>query len=410
MRLVKFLVPAVVVLLVAAAVVLFVDTRAYRVTVALPEAPNLIKGGTVLVNGFEAGSIADIAVKDGKAVLDLSINHDVGPLHQGATVKVGWRAVLGERELGIEDGPENAPTIPDGGTIQGEMPDPVEVDRVLSALDPPTRAHLAGLVKNLDGTLKGQEQNVNQTIATAGPTLDALGNVMRGLGDDGPAINNLVTRTSDVVDVLVKRDQDVRTIVSQLTASSQASAAQSDQIAATLQRLPHTLTTATNTLDDVPGTVDKTVPLLDDLRPVTDKLPQFSKNLSPVLANLRPAAAQLRPTLQSLSNLLDYTPALLDSAHAVAPGTDKFLSDVQPALPALRPYTPELVGWLSNWGSATANYDVNGHYMRSSINEGPTSLNADPGIIPPGISQDPYPVPGSLENQPWTDAFGSAAR
>jgi phospholipid/cholesterol/gamma-HCH transport system substrate-binding protein len=38
----------------------------------------------------------------------------------------------------------------------------------------------------------------------------------------------------------------------------------------------------------------------------------------------------------------------------------------QPVLDFLRPYTPELVGWIQSTGQASANYDGNGHYVRAT--------------------------------------------
>ena len=35
-----------------------------------------------------------------------------------------------------------------------------------------------------------------------------------------------------------------------------------------------------------------------------------------------------------------------------------------PVLKFLRPYTPDLVGWLRDFGEGSANYDANGHFAR----------------------------------------------
>jgi phospholipid/cholesterol/gamma-HCH transport system substrate-binding protein len=74
----------------------------------------------------------------------------------------------------------------------------------------------------------------------------------------------------------------------------------------------------------------------------------------------------------------------------------------------LRPYTPELQGFLSNWASAFSGYNANGHYARFLAQAGPASVDANPGIMPPGVTSDPYPLPGANVGQPWTDAFGSS--
>ncbi|SBW22814.1 hypothetical protein FDG2_3167 [Candidatus Protofrankia californiensis] len=83
---------------------------------------------------------------------------------------------------------------------------------------------------------------------------------------------------------------------------------------------------------------------------------------------------------------------------------------LQPAFAFLRPYTPEVVSFLALWGSAFGNYDANGHYTRAHLQTGASSVDNNPGVLAPGLRNDPYPLPGAIGNQPWTDAFGSGAR
>ena len=40
------------------------------------------------------------------------------------------------------------------------------------------------------------------------------------------------------------------------------------------------------------------------------------------------------------------------------------LIKAQPVLEFIRPYTPDFVGWLRDFGQGAANYDANGHYAR----------------------------------------------
>src|SRR5437764_1042267 len=91
--------------------------QSYTVNVALPSATNIIKGGIVTVNGFKAGKVADIKAVGGQALLTLNVNRDNAPLHEGAVITVPFKALLGERYVEIKDGPANAATIPEDGTI-----------------------------------------------------------------------------------------------------------------------------------------------------------------------------------------------------------------------------------------------------------------------------------------------------
>ncbi|KLL11258.1 MULTISPECIES: MlaD family protein [Protofrankia] len=408
MRRIGLVALAAVVVLVASGWTLFGND--YRVGVLLGSATNIVKGGSVMVNGFEAGSVSGIRVKDGKAYLELTLDSDHAPLHSGATVSVAWKALLGERLVEVHDGPTSNPRIPSGGMLEGTMDQPTELDQVLNALDPTTRTHLSSLVRELDGTLQGNEQDVRATLQSAGPALSAVGQVLKGIGTDGPAIKNLVVTLNQLTSTLAARDGNLRGIINDLTHLTSVVAGQRQQLSTSLQKLPGTLDQANSTLAVVPGVADKAVPLLNDLRPAAEKLPSVSRNLRPLLADLRPVIADLRPTLVAADELLDITPGLLDQAHAAVPGTTAALDYLQPAFAFLRPYTPEAVSFLGQWGSAFANYDANGHYARGHIQAGATSVNHNPGVLVPGLRNDPYPLPGAIGNQPWTDAFGSSAR
>lgn len=388
----------------------FLTGNSYTVKVVLPEATNIVEGGTVQLNGFQAGKVSSIEAQGNQAVLQLQINRKYAPLHEGAVVLVAWKALLGERLVDITDGPSRNATIPNHGLIVGKMPQPTELDQILNTLDAPTLAHLRSLVNGLDSTLKGHEGDVNATLRASGPALRALGGVLDAVGTDGPAIRALVTRLNQLSGTVADHQADVRTIVTQLTRLTSLAASRQQQLRDSLSALPPTLETARTTLDKVPPVADQVVPLLHDLDPATARLRSVADNLHPLLRDLRPTLRELRPTLAALSRLLDHTPGLLDSAHGTFPQLTRTLEVLSGPLDFLRPYTPEATGWLSNWNSAFAAFDSNGHYARIFVQAGSTSLMGNPGIVPPGVRLNPYPAPGQNGGTPWTDAFGSGVR
>ncbi|OLL74656.1 hypothetical protein Ae168Ps1_3042c [Pseudonocardia sp. Ae168_Ps1] len=319
-----------------------------------------------------------------------------------------WKAVVGERLLFVEDGPATNAEIPSGGMVEGDFPKPTEVADVLAALDEPTRERLTSLVGTLQNTVTGHEQDLNATVQTAGPALAAVGSVLRGIGTDGPAIKNLVTDLNGTVDTLARRQQDVGAVIDELSTSARATAGEREQLRAALAKLPPTLRTAQGTLDKVPGVTDEALPLLEDLRPATEKLPGVSEQLAPLLADLRPLVADLKPTLEAASTLLDRTPGLLDSSHRSLPGLAELAGGYAPVLETLRPYTPEVTGFLTTWGSAGQNYDANGRYMRIFAQAGTAPPTVyPPGVTPPGIVPEVAPAPGRPTTPPAT---GTARR
>jgi phospholipid/cholesterol/gamma-HCH transport system substrate-binding protein len=379
----------------------------YRVTAVMPAGnPNLIVGSPIYIDGFRKGKIDDIQPQNNRAVVTVSLDSDVAPLHQGAFMDVKWEALVGERLLFIQDGPRNSPEVPDGARVAGKFPEPTEISDVLSALDPKTLQHLGPLVNRLQTTVGGHENDVRQTAQTAGPALQAVGNVLRGVGSDGPAINDLARNLNELMARVNSRNGDVRDVVQQLSQTTHDTAQQRQNLDAALKKLPNTLHDANSTLHDVPGVTDKASPLLDDLRGATNHLPSVSNNLAPLLTDLRPAVQQLNPTLRDASSLLNDTPGLLDTGHATVPGVNNVAHSYMPALEFLRPYTPEAAGFLTTWGSAGQNFDANGRYMRIFAQAGGTSVDANPGASVPGVTKNSRPAPGSNSELAGADGEG----
>lgn len=381
----------------------------YTLEVVMPAATNLVPGSAVQIAGEKVGKVEELEARDGKAVVTISVDDEHAPLNDGTTARIAWKATLGERILELNPGPEKNAELHEGALVEGTV-DRVELDQVLAALDRPTREHLQSLLARVDSTLTGSESDLRRTLNTAGPTVLALGEVLRAVGEDGPAIRSLVTRLRVLTQTAAARESDVSATVAQLSDALGVVAGERESLGVLLRNLPGTIDVADRTLGKVPGAVDAAVPLLQDLQPATKRLPGVARRLSPVLRDLRPTVAELRPTLAALDALLGQTPGLLAALESVAPQLGEAGEALLPALAHLRPYTPEAAGWLSNWASASANYDSNGHYFRAFTQQGGTSINHNPGVLPPGVVKKTTRLPGESEGQPWTDAHGSELR
>src|ERR1700751_242690 len=89
------------------AVTMFVRSQSgYEVQFLMPSAAQLAKGSPVWIAGANAGSISDIKMKDGEAVVTAKINGSYAPLHAGTQTRVDWQSVVGERILTVVPGPE----------------------------------------------------------------------------------------------------------------------------------------------------------------------------------------------------------------------------------------------------------------------------------------------------------------
>jgi phospholipid/cholesterol/gamma-HCH transport system substrate-binding protein len=399
---------AVVAVLIAVVAIAVASTASpYKVQFLMASAEGTFAGNKAMIGGREAGTVESVEVRDNKALVTVDLDDDFSPLHAGTDSRITWQAVLNERFLEILPGPDSGPVLPSGSRVDSHY-ERVELDQVLATLDPKTLKDTNSVVQQVATALKGREQGLNGTLQYGGPAFNALGEVLQGVGSDGPAIRDLVTQLHQVTSTLDARGDKLSNTVNNLGDLTSATASQQKALSDGISQLPSTLSAAKTTLDKVPGAVDQTVPLLNDLQPATAKLPGIAANLSPVLSDLRPAVGQLRPTLGSAQSLLDRTPGLIDSAHDVLPGATDVVTRAEPAVAFLRPYTPELTGWLTNWTGIWAGQDRVGSYARALLTTSASALGDNPGLIPPGQRRDERPAPGSLVGQPWTDANGDS--
>lgn len=381
----------------------------YALRVAMPTAAGLYPGSIVQEDGTGIGSVTAITTNGGEALVDVSVSGRDVPFHSGTTAEISWDSLLGPRRLNLLPGPASNPVLPSGHLIVSTI-NRTELDQVLAALTPKTRQYLDSLVSRLQSTLNGNETDVSQTLRQSGPTFNAIAQLLQAVGSDGPALRKVVTQLNSVVGTLASRQNDLRQTVSGMGQVTSSVASQQSQLGAALGQLPSTLSTARTTMNQIPSAVNATIPLLNTLAPAVSRLPALSDNLGPLMTDLRPGVAMLNPTLESAQLLLNETPGLLDSTSSAVPGLTGTLREASPAVAFLRPYTPDLIGWLTEWAGTFSPYDSQGHFAQALINASAASVDSNPGVQPPFLGKNDHPEPGNSAGQPWTDADGSGMR
>jgi phospholipid/cholesterol/gamma-HCH transport system substrate-binding protein len=380
-----------------------------RLLAVLPNAIGVEEGTPVQLGGTDVGRVAQVSERDSKALVELDLAGLSAPLHAGTTVTVEWRSLLGERYLAVHPGAPGNPVLPSGAMVTSGPPQ-VVVEDILESLDAPTRAHLSSFLRQLDTTLAGHQGDLNKTIAAAGPTVQAFGQVLSGIGGDGQAIRTVLANLHQVTDVLATRKGDLSGTITDLDRLTGAAAVHQRELSDGLAQLPDTLRHAKTALDKVPDAADAAVPLLHDLRPGADRLPGVAADLRPVLHRLGPVLHDLGPTLHAVDRLFDRTPDFLDSASDVLPQLNRTLDRAGRPVAFLRPYTPEIMGFVSTWGNFFSTYDSVGHFASPMVVGGKTAFDNNPNLTIPGEKVNSRIAPGELVNQPWTDADGSGPR
>lgn len=380
----------------------------YHLQLVFPSAANIVNGLKVQVGGFDAGQVTGLKAQDGQAVVTVSLRSPYDKVPQGSTAQIEWKALLGERLIDLDTSRAHGPTLPSGAMLRGD--DRVEIDQLLAALDAPTRAKLSSSIEALDSAVTGRGDDLNATLEQLGPAISALGTVLNGAGADGPAIKDLVSRSSTVMQILQSHSVALRSSIANLDAQQSALVTTDTALSQSLDELPSTLEAAQRALGKVPGAVAAAQPVLTGLTAAVAQLPAFTGSLSPLLGDLNPTLAQTRLTVQDLSKLLGITPGLLTSGTQLLPQINDATSHVLPALSFLRPYTPEITGFFTNWGSAGSQYLGRYHVGRIKAQEGTTTPIGVLSSPPAGVTTNLTPAPGSNVGQAWTDANGDRVR
>jgi phospholipid/cholesterol/gamma-HCH transport system substrate-binding protein len=380
-----------------------------RLTAIMANAIGLEVGSPVQVKGFDVGKITGLEARDGKAVIEMQVDKLSDPLRVGTTATVGWSSLLGHRFIDLAPGPTQNPVLPNGAMIDSGSPQ-VTVEEILETLDPPTRAHLTGMLAQLDAAFAGSQPDFNKTVAAAGPTVQALGAVLNGVGADGQAIKTLLDNVHKVTQVLAERGPALSSTILDLNRFTSAAAVQQKALSDGLAELPSTLDVVKSTLDKVPPATDATVPLLNDLAPAAARLPSIGTNFKSVMHDLGPTLNDLWPTLKHTDAVLHDAPDFLDSANDTLPQLRTTFKRLGPAVNFLRPYTPELIGFLGNWGSAFSTYDSSGYFAAPLVVQGPYEVDNMPDVTFPGYWPNRHVPPGINSGQPWSDANGSGPR
>ncbi|MCW2778371.1 MAG: virulence factor Mce family protein [Frankiales bacterium] len=368
----------------------------YRVAVQVPNAQNLVANSDVTVAGVKIGKVESIKTVNGVARAVLGLDHEVVPLHEGATVALRSKTLIEETYLDISDGSGKAMASDAVLPVTATKP-AAHLDDVLNSLDKPTLTALGQLVRSGDDATQGRSADIAATLSALGVLGRDGHDVLDALAAQGEDLKTLSRSTTRVLSALDTNQGDISTLVTAASGNMRAGAAQKDAIAATVTRLPGTLRSARA------ATTDLRV-LSRDLAPVARNLKVAAPGLRSTVAELPEATRQLEATIPSLNTLLDRAPATLTRVPAFSSATSglvpparQVMADLNPMLGYLEPYGPEISAFFTTIGGAVNPVDGNGGYIRVNAIFQPQSVTGLPVAtngLTPGTGANPYPAPG----------------
>ncbi len=363
-----------VVAVVAVAILMFGSGGGETYVVHLQTANQLVSGNSVKVGGLDVGKITDISLsKDNQADVKITVNDDFAPLHEGTTalVRVTSLPSVANRYISLAPGPNNAPEIPAGGVIdEDRTTNAVDLDQFFNTLDPPTRKGLQGVLQGFATWYAGQSQNLAQSFKYLGPSLESFSQVMAELGRDQKAFTDLVVNGARAVSAIAARRDDLASLVSNGNAFARGLSQNNTDLSRALALFPATLRQGSTTFTSLRSALKDLNRLTDVSKPASRNLAPFLSKFADLFKEFQPAFADFRYIVNNPGPANDATdqmrqiPALEKLAATNTRNSVAALKQGQSVIEFLRPYAPDLAGWITHFAEVPSYYDANGHYAR----------------------------------------------
>lgn len=387
---------------------LVTEHRAYDVTFASTDIKNLRDLGDVKVAGVTVGRVEETSLGDDGAVVNIALDEEVAPLHEGVTVRVGVKSLVGSSYVEVVDG--DGPEIEDGAALPASaVKESVDVDELFNALDAKTRANLSASLRSLDTVTRGRGQELDRLLRGAGRLGTSGHTVLDAVAAQSSELELLSREATQLLATLDTGRGQIATLVRDARTLTGALAGQRTSIEETVRQLP-------GLLDHVRTGAVKLEELSGPLTPIARHLRVAAPDLNRALVNLPSVTDDLHGLLPALDDSLDAAPATLDRIPPVAddlsglvPDALATLRDLNPMLAYLAPYGRDTGAMLASFGASMDRVAEDGiRPIRLAAVFGPGSIRGVPIRVNPDdlYWTNPYPAPGAAgTGSPWRGEY-----
>lgn len=255
----------------------------YTIQAQLPDVVVIQQNTRVRVADVNVGNVTKIEVQDWHALVTMRINGDVH-LPANATAKVGQTSLLGSMHIELAPPVDVAP--------QGQLHDGSLIPLASAATYPTTEQTLASVSVLLNGGGLGELQEINQTFAKA---LAGRENDMRSLLTQ---LDTFITQTNAQTDDIITATEHLNSLAGQFAAND----ATVDKALTTLpQALAVLADTRTKLADAIDGLGKFSAVANSTVRQSKEALVDNLRNIGPVLRSLADAGPSLTKGLDFLS-------------------------------------------------------------------------------------------------------------
>jgi phospholipid/cholesterol/gamma-HCH transport system substrate-binding protein len=211
------------------------------------------QGQTVRVSGVRVGDITKVALKNGRAIVTMSLDPQFkGLVHTDATALLRPKTGLKDMFIELDPGTNDAPRAHAGWTlpVRNTAPD-VNPDEILSVLDDDTRDYLKLLIGGASQGLAGRSDDLRDLFRRFEPTHRDLMRVNAKVAERHRNLRRLVHSLEELESELAGKDDELASLVDSSSKVFRTFAAEQQSLGRAVGDLPGTLQQTTATLGKV---------------------------------------------------------------------------------------------------------------------------------------------------------------
>ncbi|HET7048380.1 MAG TPA: MlaD family protein [Solirubrobacteraceae bacterium] len=382
------------------------NPQGYEVRISFANAGQLAQEADVRIAGVSVGKVISKSLdpKGNRTIATIQLANQYAPLHRDAQAILRTKTIIGETYVEITPGSPNAPPIPDGGLLSRSNVQPaVQLSDIYGAFDEPTRKAFQQWQQQFAVAVKGNDQNLNDTLGNLPTFVADATDILRVLDVEHNAVQGLVRNGSTVFAALSQDQSALRGLITSAHTTFTTTAQQNKALSDTFHVFPT---------------------FLDETKATMARLQTFATDTDPLIKELLPVAHDLGPTLHSvkvlspdLEHFFVNLGPLITAAKTGLPAYRDVIRGATPLLGALGPFLEQLnpiLSWLSVHQQLISDFISNGaagiaattksfsgdgvgHYLRQFAPVGPETLSFAPQRDPNNRGNT-YPPPLWLAN------------
>jgi phospholipid/cholesterol/gamma-HCH transport system substrate-binding protein len=381
----------------------------HTVTTVVPSAGYVEAGNQVRAAGQIVGTVQSVTLTtDHQARVVLGFGNSVWPLPVDTQmdVRIGGTIRLDDRYVAVDLGHSNK-TLPEGARFPASQYHvPVEVEDITTMFQSPVRNNLKSTIDVGGRAATTAATPLHSALLHAPGALRQVSSALADLGGQPGALDTLV-RQSDAVAAQLNGNPGLGQLIDGAAATLRATASQATNLQGAISQAPATFADLRQTLSRADGTLSAADTLSRRLRLGAKQLGTLARPLYNVMASLVSTGPDAREALAAAGDAAPNLQRLLVRTSAIMPVIGETSRQATPQLACIRPYSPEIAGFASDWGAgAWSRGDKYDKFVRAVLGASQvpyvTPLNSEQlHQLLPGVQKIEFRPPGDLVDQPW---------